>query len=103
MALRSVPIRRAGNRTTLLLGGDRKLVLLTGLIAVPLPLLGQTWYAVAYAVVLWFGALGALRSMAKSDTRLRDVYFRHRLYAEYYPARSTPFRVNGRFAAKRYS
>ena len=33
MALRAIPIRRAGNRTNLFMGGDRELVMFTGLIA----------------------------------------------------------------------
>lgn len=103
MALRSVPIRRAGNRSTLLMGGDREGVMFAGLLAVPLPLLGQTWLAVVFALVLWFGALAALRAIAKEDPRMRGVYFRHRLYREYYPPRATPFRENGRVQAKRYS
>ena len=102
MALRSVPFRRAGQRVNLLMGGDREGVLLAGLLAVPLPLLGQTWYSLVFALVLWFGALAALRAIAKTDPRMRPVYFRHRLYRDYYPPRATPFRKNGRTQAARY-
>ena len=36
MALRAIPIRRAGNRINLFMGGDRELVMFTGLIATAL-------------------------------------------------------------------
>jgi type IV secretion system protein VirB3 len=32
--------------------------------------------------------------MAKADPQLRFVYLRHRRYQRYYPANSTPFRIN---------
>lgn len=84
------------------MGGDREGVLLAGLLALPLPLLGQTWFAVVFALVLWFGALSALRAIAKEDPRMRDVYIRHRVYRDYYPPRATPFRTNSRVQAARY-
>jgi type IV secretory pathway TrbD component len=33
MALRAIPIRRAGNRENLFMGGDRELVMFSGLLA----------------------------------------------------------------------
>ena len=40
-----------------------------------------------FGIALWFGALFALRLMAKADPKLRHVC-RH--FKPYYPARSTP-------------
>jgi type IV secretion system protein VirB3 len=40
--------------------------------------------------------------MAKADPRLRFVYMRHRRYKPYYPARSTPFRVNASGQGRQY-
>lgn len=94
MALRSIPIRRAGNRTTLFLGGDRELVMLAGLLAFALIFSAQEWIAFFFGIGLWFGALYLLRLMAKSDPRMRQVYLRHRRYKAFYPPRSTPFREN---------
>ncbi|MBO6036898.1 MAG: conjugal transfer protein TrbD, partial [Acetobacter sp.] len=45
-------------------------------------------------VFLWISCLYLLRLMAKSDPKMRQVYLRHIKYAAYYPARSTPFRIN---------
>lgn len=92
--LRTIPIHRAMHRPNLLMGGDRELVMSSGLVAFALVFSLQQWVAVAYGAILWFGALFLLRLMARADPQLRPVYLRHRLYRRYYPARSTPFRVN---------
>ena len=94
MALRAIPIRRAGNRENLFMGGDRELVMFSGLLAGALIFSAQEVRATVFGIALWFGALFALRLMAKADPKLRHVYLRHRRYKPYYPARSTPFRDN---------
>ncbi len=94
MALRTIPIRRAGNRDNLFMGGDRELVMFSGLLAGALIFSAQDVRATVFGIALWFAALFVLRLMAKSDPKLRHVYLRHRRYRGYYPARSTPFRDN---------
>jgi type IV secretion system protein TrbD len=96
MGLRSLPIRRSSNRPNLFMGGDRELVMFSGLLAAVLIFAAQDWRAVIVGVVFWFTFLWMLRLMAKSDPYLRDVYLRQRTYQSYYPARSTPFRNNTR-------
>jgi len=76
------------------MGGDRELVMFAGLVAGALIFSAQEIKATVFGVVLWFGALFALRLMAKADPKLRQVYLRHRRYKAYYPAHSTPFRDN---------
>lgn len=102
MALRRVPIRRAGNRIILFLGGDRELVMLSGLLAGALIFSAMTWFATVFGIVLWSVALKVLRGMAKSDPQMRAVYMRNRTYARYYPARSTPFRDNPESQGRQY-
>lgn len=102
MTLRTIPIRRAGNRHNLFLGGDRELVMLAGLLSFTLVVAAQDPFATAAGVLLWFGAVYACRLMAKKDPKLRHVYLRHRRYCRYYPARSTPFRDNTPKQARRY-
>jgi type IV secretion system protein VirB3 len=102
MELRTIPIRRAGNRENLFLGGDRELVMFTWLMAFALIFTAQDLRATVAGLVLWSAALYMLRRMAKSDPKLRHVYLRHRRYAAYYPARSTPFRVNTPAQRKQY-
>jgi type IV secretory pathway TrbD component len=94
MALRTIPIRRAGNRDNLFMGGDRELVMFSGLLAFALVFSAQELRATVVGVLLWFGAIFVLRIMAKSDPKLRFVYLRHRRYKHFYSARSTPFRDN---------
>jgi len=102
MALRTIPIRRAGNRQNLFMGGDRELVMFSGLMAFALIFSAQELRATGVGLLLWFGALYLCRLMAKSDPKLRFVYMRHRTYKPYYPARSTPSRVNTRSQGKQY-
>lgn len=94
MELRTVPFHRAANRATLFLGGDREMVMFSGLLAAALIFTAQSWVATIYGVILWFLTLFIFRQMAKSDPQLRQVYLRHRKYKGYYPAQSTPFREN---------
>lgn len=102
MALRTIPIRRVGNRDNLFMGGDRELVMFSGLLAFALIFSAQELRATVIGLLLWFGALFACRLMAKFDPKLRFVYLRHRKYKPYYPARSTPFRVNPKSQWKQY-
>ena len=103
MALRSVPIRRSGVRTNLLLGGDRELVMLLGLAVAALiaPALNSLLAWVG-GLVMWFVGIFLLRLMGKADPQMRDVYLRHHHYRPFYPARSTPFRDNSRSQGRRY-
>lgn len=102
MALRTIPIRRAGNRENLFMGGDRELVMFSGLLAGALIFTSQELRATVFGAVLWFSALFLFRLMAKADPKMRHVYLRHRRYKAYYPPRSTPFRENTNSQGKQY-
>lgn len=102
MALRAIPIRRAGNRSNLFLSGDRELVMFSGVLAFALIFSAQELRATIIGFVLWFVSLYLLRLMAKADPQMRLVYWRHRRYRSYYPARSTPFRENTNSQARGY-
>jgi type IV secretory pathway TrbD component len=111
MAIRSIPIRRIGNRDNLFMGGDRELVMFSGLVAFALIFSAQELRATVFGLVLWLGALFACRLMAKSDPKMRFVYLRHRKYKGnrgnsklkgYYPPRSTHFRLNPDSQGKQY-
>ena len=94
MALRTIPIRRSGNRHSLFMGGDRELVMFTGLLAFALIFSAQELRATFVGIALWFISLWLFRLMAKSDPMMRQVYLRHRKYNAYYAAKSTPYRLN---------
>lgn len=103
MALRKIPIRRVMHRDNLFLGGDRELVLFCGAVAFALVFTAQELRAGIVGVSLWFVLLYVLRLMAKADPKLRYVYLRQLLYKPYYPARSTPWRVNTTRQGSQYS
>ena len=94
MSLRTIPIRRAGNRHNLFMGGDREMVMFSGLIAFALIFSAQELRTTVIGLLLWFATLHAFRKMAKFDPMLRFVYLRNRKYKRYYAPQSTPFRVN---------
>ncbi len=102
MALREIPLHRAGNRHNLFLGGDREMVMFSGLIAFALVFSAQEWRALVVGLVFWIAALYALRKIAKSDPQMRAVLLRQRIYKSYYPARSTPFRENTASQERQY-
>lgn len=102
MALRTIPIHRAGNRVSLFMGGDRELVMFSGLMAGALIFSAQEFRATVFGIFLWFGALYTFRLMAKADPLMRQVYLRSRRYRPYYPARSTPFRENTSDQVRQY-
>lgn len=96
MALRTTVFHRSLTRHNLFMGGDREMVLFSGLCSFALMFTAFTVVATVYGILLWIFALFVFRRMAKADPQMRHVYLRHRRYARYYPARSTPFRVNTR-------
>ena len=94
MSLARAKIHRAGIRPHLFLGGDRELVLFTGLIAFSLTVPSFQWASIVTVIVLWLVVLFLLRKMAKADPLMRHVYLRQLRYARYYPARGRPWREN---------
>ena len=94
MSLARARIHRAGVRPHLFLGGDRELVLFTGLIAFALTVPSFQWASIITGIALWLVILYLLRKMAKADPLMRHVYLRQLRYGRYYAARSTPWREN---------
>lgn len=80
------PIHRALSRPNLILGADRELVLLTGLISVILIFVVITPAAVILGCAAWIMILATLRRMAKADPLMRRVYLRHVRYRPTYGA-----------------
>ena len=92
--IRKAPIRKSGNRHNLFLGGDRELVLVSGIMASILIALGQQIISIMFGILLWIFTLMVTRLMAKSDPKMKDVYLRHIRYKKYYSARSKAFFIN---------
>lgn len=100
--LEHVSIHRALTRHNLFLGGDREVVMFSGLIAATLIFYALDYRAAIAGVVFWFFSLALCRMMAKHDPILRMVYMRHRMYKPYYPPLSTPWRSNTSTQERRY-
>lgn len=88
---RTIPIRRFGTRHNLFLGGDRELVMFSGLLAFSLIFTAVQLKAAIFGLVFWFVCLTLCRMMAKADPLMRHVYLRHLKYKAYYPAHSSPY------------
>ncbi|MHB1586819.1 MAG: conjugal transfer protein TrbD [Acidiferrobacteraceae bacterium] len=79
------------NRPLLVLGGERNLVLMLGVVAgVFMFSLAQVW-AFVTGVALWVGGQWALALAAKYDPLLSKVGPRHVRYRRVYPAAASPF------------
>jgi len=90
--LRKTHLPRALHRPSLILGGERELVLFTGLVAGGLSFSALNLPAVVVSVCVWSGCLYALRMMAKADPVMSKIYTRQLKYRDYFPPRSRPFR-----------
>lgn len=90
--LRRTPLHRALHRPTLIAGGERELVLVTGLMAGGVAVTALNLPAVIVGVLVWGINLYFLRLMAKSDPEMSKVYLRSIKYAGYYAARSRHWR-----------
>jgi len=86
---RRITIHRSLNRPHLLLGAERSLVLLTGMVTALLVFSGNiSVISIVLAVVFWTSSFWALVRMAKADTQMSRVYQRHIQYRAYYSAHS---------------
>jgi len=90
--IKPVPIYRALQRPHLLMGAERKLVLIAGAVSAALVFSVMTLLSIVIGVVFWGLSILIFRRMAKADPYMFEVYLRHIKYRRYYPARSTPWR-----------
>jgi len=84
MGLRRTTIYKF-NRSNLLLGGERVLVLSLALTCIVLIVALQTWPTTFLGLFLWFACMPMLRMMGNSDPSLTNVFSRYRHYQSYYP------------------
>lgn len=90
--LKAIKVHSALNRPNLLLGAERELTLMLGLICTIMVFLALTWQTALLGIFLWTVLISLLRMMAKADPMMSKVYLRHLRYKPFYPAHSTPFR-----------
>ncbi|MFM2287726.1 MAG: hypothetical protein RL684_869 [Pseudomonadota bacterium] len=92
-SLRRTILHRSLHRPNLLIGGERELVMFSMLISGGLIVSALNLPALVVGLVIWIVMVALLRRMAKADPYMSTVYRRQLAYAPYYPARSTPYRV----------
>lgn len=85
---REVVFHQSANRPTLLLGGDREMVLCAIAIAALIAFALLSLWGFILAIVFWVIAVAILSRMGKADPLLRQVYLTHIRYQSYYPAQS---------------
>jgi len=87
-APRLTPIHGSITSPVLVLGAERRLVLISGIVAAVLILsLARPLFALV-GIGFWIVTLAALRRGAGVDPELSHVYLRHRRYRAYYAAQS---------------
>ncbi|HVZ42784.1 MAG TPA: conjugal transfer protein TrbD [Ramlibacter sp.] len=85
---RRIPFHSSLNRSHLLLGGERTLVMMTGLTVITLVFsAGFQLYAVMLGAALWAVAHALLVKLAKADPDMSRIYQRHLQYRPYYMPR----------------
>ena len=86
---RRIAIHRSLNRPHLLLGAERGLVLMSGVITAVLMFSGNLSILTSVlAVLFWTCSFWALVRMGKADPQMSQVYQRHIRYRPYYSAHS---------------
>ncbi|MDI2113891.1 conjugal transfer protein TrbD [Commensalibacter nepenthis] len=89
-SLRHTPIYRALHRANLLMGGERKPVLLLIMATVGLAVTSMNLIAIVVSIFMWITGIFCLRMMAKSDPFMIGIYFKSIKYKGYYYPRSKP-------------
>ena len=87
----AVPIHSSLNRPMLVLGGERKLVMMLGVVSgVFIVSLAQVWAAIL-GLAIWVTGQYFLTRAAEYDTQLSQVASRHFKYKKQYLSSATPF------------
>ncbi len=85
--LRRSPIFKF-NRANLVLGAERELAYLLGLLTVVLIFALQNRFTLVLGIVLWFSLMPLLRMMGDADPQMSKTFKRYTTYQKYYPAHS---------------
>ena len=89
--LQAIKVHSSLNKPNLLLGGERELMLMVGLLSALMIFIAMTWQTLIIGVVLWIILSMLLRMMAKSDPLMSKIYLRQLKYKDFYMAHSSPF------------
>lgn len=90
--LRQTPLYRALYRPQLLLGGDRKLMIIVLFATALLTVVSANKVSIPLGLIIFFVSIYFLRKAGKSDALMWPVYLRHIQYKGYYQPFSRPWR-----------
>jgi type IV secretion system protein VirB3 len=85
---REIILHESGNRPNQILGGDRELVITSGMASIFMMFALGNSYGVVLGLCFWLSAVWVLSRMGKADPLLRQIYLRHISYRPFYPAKS---------------
>ena len=91
--MRKIPVHQSLHRHTLVLGGERDLVMSSALLSFLIGIGGFTIPSALMGASLWTTSVFILRQMAKSDPQMSLVWRRHINLRKFYEARGTPWQV----------
>ncbi len=94
---RYLPIHQSLHRHAHVLGAERELVMTSALIALLVGIGGLTAVSIVSGILFWVASVFVLRRMAKADPILSKVWLRHIKQQEFYPARTSRWRIAGGF------
>lgn len=86
--MRRTNMYKSLTRVQLLLGCDRDTVIFVGLISIFIGLMVKQPAGIILGVVFFLTVISLLRRATKRDPMIKEVYFRHVTYRDYYPATS---------------
>lgn len=81
-------MRTSLSRPQQLLGGDRELVIMSGLGAALMAVSVMTFLSFLVAFLSFGAIVAVLAKIGKADPMMRKVYSRHLQYRDFYPAKS---------------
>jgi len=89
--LQTIKVHAALNKPNLLLGAERELMLIVGMLSALMIFIAMTWQTFIIGVALWAILSMLLRMMAKADSLMSKIYLRQLKYKDFYMAHSSPF------------
>jgi type IV secretory pathway TrbD component len=95
---RTIPVHASLMRPILMMGAERELLMISGIIAAVLVMSLERLLFTVVGVVFWCLSLAALQRAAKADPQFSRVYLRHARYRAFYAAQS---RVTARISSVR--
>lgn len=84
-----VVIHQSLMRPLLVMGGERNLVLMTGMVAGIFIFSLHQWWAALAGVLLWTVGVWALQALAKLDAQFSAVYIRHLRFRRFYQSQAS--------------